>query len=615
MGKRSEKKGTGSPRTRAGIVLSLVLVAFVAWMSGCARLEGSEEVPLSERVGSFLRTRIETERAKRTFVCRKEVVCGIGVIPSFYGERDFRPSWIGTGGEFPQADSLIGAIRDSAGEGLNPDDYHLAAIRALRSEARRRRAENRPPDPEALADLDLLLTDAFLLFGSHLMAGRVNPETIHTDWILHRPRADLAATLRSALESNRVAEVLNDLRPPHPGYAGLERALARYRELARLGGWPAVPPGPRLRKGDRGERVRRLVERLSASGDLALPAADNGTLFDDRLETAVQTFQRRHGLEADGIVGPGALAALNVPVEERVRQIELNLERWRWIPHDLGEVHLLANIAGFDLRAVDRGAPGMNMRIVAGKPAWRTPVFSAKLTYLEVNPYWNVPQRIAARELLPAVRRRPAFFAEQGIKVFESWREGAREIDPDTVDWSKIGGRSLAYKFRQEPGPRNPLGRVKFMFPNRFSVYLHDTPARGLFRSASRGFSHGCVRVEKPVDLAEYLLKDDPRWTRDKIVEAIDGGKRTIIPLRKPVTVHILYWTAWVDDRGTVQFRKDIYGRDEPLLAALREKPPQLPGSHAADVHVDERRARVEADAPSPHLHGGSPEQDGLATR
>ena len=549
-------------------------ILFLLGLLACTPVEQKVEISFSETVGNRLRTKIESGRGIANFTCRQEILCGSSVIPVFYQRRGFAPAWSKEDGPLPQADSLLATIRESEREGLNPHDYHLAAIESLLSGIRGKRSGGKPFDPEEGSDLDLLLTDAFLLYGSHLLAGRVNPETLHTDWVAYNPDMDLAALLESALAGDNVATTLRGLLPPHPGYAGLQNALMHYRNLASSGDWPVIPPGENLRKGHRNYRVDLLRNRLAITGDLDLSVAEESSPFDEALEAAVRRFQRRHGLEDDGTVGRDTLAALNVPAEERVRQIELNMERWRWISHDLGKRHLLVNIPDYRMSIFENSEIRMDMRIIVGKDYTATPVFSGKIRYLQLNPYWNIPQSIAVEEILPKIRDDADYLANQRIKVFHSWRENAPEIDPDTVDWNEVDDRGFSFKLRQEPGPLNPLGRLKFIFPNKFAVYLHDTPAPGLFQNPARGFSHGCIRVEKPLYLAAALLRDDIRHSREKILETIESGVQETIPLREPMPVHILYWTAWVDDGGMIQFRKDIYARDNPLDMALKESPP-----------------------------------------
>jgi murein L,D-transpeptidase YcbB/YkuD len=232
------------------------------------------------------------------------------------------------------------------------------------------------------------------------------------------------------------------------------------------------------------------------------------------------------------------------------------------------------NIADFKLDVVENGHTLFNMKVIVGKPFWHTPVFSNKMTYIVINPSWNVPDSIAIEDVLPKVKKNADYLIKQKIKIIKGWGENSEEIDPKTIDWSKVTGSNFNYRLRQEPGIQNPLGRIKFMFPNRFGVYLHDSPSRRLFAKSRRIFSHGCIRIERPVDLAEYLLKGDPNWTRNKIIEAIKGSKEQDVPLPEPINVHILYLTAWVDNEGSLQFREDIYGRDERLDKSLRKEPP-----------------------------------------
>jgi murein L,D-transpeptidase YcbB/YkuD len=322
-----------------------------------------------------------------------------------------------------------------------------------------------------------------------------------------------------------------------------------------------------------------LKKRLILSDDLTAYTADGGPLFDDTLYEAIVRFQRRHGLKPDGIVGPDTLSALNISAQRRLRQIEVNLERMRWLGRNLGHRYILVNIADFKLDLVDRDQRVMSMGVVAGKPYWNTPVFTEKMKYIIFNPWWSVPESITKEELLPKIQMNPGYLTQQKMKMFNGWGKNAEEINTDTIKWDTISIETFPYIFRQEPGPLNPLGKIKFMLPNKFNIYLHDTPAKGLFSENSRAFSHGCIRVEGPLNLAEYLLQDDPDWDREKIGNAIEGGEETRIDLASPITVHVVYLTAWVDDDDILHFRNDIYGRDDRLDKALRKKPEALSAS------------------------------------
>jgi murein L,D-transpeptidase YcbB/YkuD len=341
-----------------------------------------------------------------------------------------------------------------------------------------------------------------------------------------------------------------------------------------------------------GDHIAQLRQRLSVSGDLGPQENHEENRYDENLEEAVRRFQVRHGLPPTGRIDKQTFNELNVPVAVRIRQIELNMERWRWIPRELGARYLLVNAADYRLTVVENGQPIWDMRVVVGRDYRSTPVFSADLQYLEINPYWNVPQKIAVEDILPKVKQNPEYLIRKHFKVFKDWRAGAPEIDPLTVDWSKVTKRNFRFKLRKEPGPSNDLGRIKFMMPNRFAVYLHDTPNRKLFKKNYRSYSSGCIRLEKPIELAEYLLKDDPKWTYQSILRAVDSEQNRIVRLKKAVPVHLLYWTAWVDQKGVVNFRKDIYKRDPRLDMALKERPPRIE-TEALGRQVNPGRAQI----------------------
>jgi murein L,D-transpeptidase YcbB/YkuD len=264
-----------------------------------------------------------------------------------------------------------------------------------------------------------------------------------------------------------------------------------------------------------------------------------------------------------------------VSAERRVEQLELNLERWRWLPQDLGRRHIIVNIAAFELEVVEEEAVVLAMRVVVGLPFHHTPVFSETMRYLVLNPYWYVPDSIAVQEMLPRIQHDLSYLAPQKMRVFLGRGMEALEVDPATVEWSKINPDDFPYRLIQDPGPVNALGRIKFMFPNKFNVYLHDTPARPLFDETQRDFSHGCIRIQKPIELAEYLLQKDPRWNRDALLRTLDEAVDLTVPLPEPMPVHILYWTAWADEDHTIQFRRDIYDQDAPLLEAMRAPSPK----------------------------------------
>jgi murein L,D-transpeptidase YcbB/YkuD len=525
-----------------------------------------------------LKQKIEQEQRRERFTCRNEMICGTADLPFFYARREYRPAWVSQR-SLATAKSLMRSIRVADLDGLRTADYHTAEIDMLIKKVTANRLNGTMTPPDILADLDILLTDSFLLLGSHMMAGRVNPETIHTAWTVYHPEANLTQTLETAIESDQIEFALNRLKPPHHGYRALKSALNRYREIAAFGGWPILDKKLSWEKGEGGTHIALLRERLGSTGDLDFSdeSSGNRSLYNDILETGIARFQARHGLPETGMIDEATIEALNVPVDVRIRQIELNLERWRWIPHDLGSRYLLVNIADYNLTVFEDSLPKWGMRVVVGRDYRRTPVFSADIKYLVINPYWNIPRKIAVNDILPKVQRDPEYLIKKRIKVFASWQEDAPELNPYAVDWSQVTKRNFTFKFRKDPGPFNDLGRIKFMLPNKYAVYLHDTPSRKLFKRNTRSFSSGCIRLERPLDLADYLLKDDPDWSRRDLIRAIESGKgNKVVRLAKPIPVHLLYWTAWVDSQGKVNFRKDIYNRDPQLDVALKERPPDI---------------------------------------
>ncbi len=522
--------------------------------------------PSSSDLSERLRSRIEAGEQTPHIVGESKIYC-IKAALDFYERRTFRPAWCGRKGPLPIANELLKALQNSFKHGLQPTDYHYNAIKEKLGQPVRNMSV------DAAVDIELLLTDAFMLYGSHLLSGQVNPETIDSEWFANRRGADMATVLEEAIEKNTVAESLEKLAPPQSGYRMLRDALQRYRRIAKEGGWGSIAGGPVLKRGISDPRVPDLRRRLLDAGDLSDAGGDS--TFDEGLEHAVKRFQGRYGLDADGAVGPITLAVLNVTVQQHIRQIMVNMERWRWLPQDLGDRHVIINIANFQLIAVDGDQVSANMRVIVGRDYRRTPVFSDEISYLVFNPIWEVPRLIAVEDILPLVQEEADYLQRLGFDVLLGWGSEEKTIDPAEVDWASLSKTNFPYRLRQRPGASNALGRVKFIFPNKFSVYLHDTPARDLFARTERLFSSGCIRVEQPLELAVFLFDDSKEWQREDIQAAMISDSTRAVRLPKRVPIHVLYWTAWSDSDGTLNFRRDIYGRDARLDAALKQDPPE----------------------------------------
>jgi murein L,D-transpeptidase YcbB/YkuD len=438
-------------------------------------------------------------------------------------------------------------------------------------------------NPAEAVAMDVWLTWLYMKLASDLADGV--SDLAHTDpkWKIQTESFDPLALLETALRDNRIAESLFELTSTNPDYRALQKALAEYRRQAAGGGWPAVPRDLKLKPGQSSPQVSALARRLAASGDYSgkVLADPHPAPYNAELQEAVKRFQRRHGLADDGVVSPALAAEMSVPLNTRLRQIELNMERWRWLPRDLGERYILVNIPDMRLDVWDRGTIPVSMRVVVGKPDTQTPIFNDTMTYIVFAPYWNVPTDIAKNETLPAVVRDPGFLNRMNMAVVDP---AGNEVDPASIDLENPG----SYRFRQRPGTSNALGLVKFMFPNQFNVYLHDTPADSLFARASRSFSHGCVRLEQPEKLAQYVLRDQPEWTSERIGEAMHGGEEHHVKLKAPIPVYLGYWTARATSDGVVQFRKDVYGIDGRLTTKLAERLNRLKTSAVAAIAATE---------------------------
>lgn len=490
-----------------------------------------------------------------------EVISSKSFLPEFYRQRDYQLAWPA---QLANARALSARILSSHEEGLVAADYHAAKIQQLLAESSGKQF------PEARqVDLDIMLSEALARYAYHLRFGKVNPEKLDADWNMQRSfkSQDPLVALQSVIDSADFNAQLDARITQLPVYKQFRQALASYRAIRAAGGWPVIAEGQTLKPGMQDARAPLLRQRLQITGDLpAAAAANSSSDYDATLEEAVKHFQLRHGLDADGVLGKGTLAAMNVPVDARINQLRVNLDRARWVSQDIPETYVIVDIAGFNARLIRNGEVIWDEPAQVGKPYRKTPVFRQDMTYLELNPTWTIPPTILTKDVLPKVKKDPSYLQK---KNFEVLTQDGKVVDPNSIDWSSTSGRGFPYIIRQTPGPHNALGRVKFMFPNPHFVYLHDTPSKELFDRSSRAFSSGCIRVRNPFRLAELLLQDEDGWDRQQIDAAVDSLKQQRVSLSEPVPVLLLYWTVNVDAAGTVYFKEDIYERDAKVLAGL----------------------------------------------
>ena len=536
--------------------------------SGAARGNSIDGLP--SNVAAQLQKRLTWTGVPFRVAVSREMIRAEYVLPRFYKQRGYRTAWLGDSGPLPVVQQLVHAIRASEDDGLAPATFHLEAIQTLLEDIARRQQLGMVLSSDLLVDLELLLSDAFLTLGRQLQLGKIKPKLPGYEWFIPQTdRRDLLVVFESALESGQIAKNLQEQLPAQGGYTRLRTALAEYRRIAAAGGWPVVTPGPTLHKGDRDKRVALLRERLAISGELpaAAKTVADARLFDEPLEAAFKRFQRMHGLAEDGLLGASAIPALNVSVQKRIRQIALNMERWRWLPRELGRRYLAVNIANFSLRIVEDDHTVLTMPVVVGTQYRHTPVFSGVMKYVILNPSWYVPKKLAVEDVLPKMKKDPEYLEKHGFSVLRKKAGGKWvEVEPGEIDWNSLNDENFDLTLRQDSGPTNALGRVKFIFDNPFNVYLHDTPAKELFKKRIRTFSSGCIRLGRPLDLVKYLFPADSSvetWAASPAGEADAEEKKLLLP--NPIPVHILYETAWVDGQGELNFRPDLYGRDELL--------------------------------------------------
>jgi murein L,D-transpeptidase YcbB/YkuD len=473
-------------------------------------------------------------------------------VRKFYESRNHTSAW----DDRYNAQSLIQVIGDAVSEGLNPESYHYSRLLCL--------SEIPFTVTTVNTERELLLTDAFFTYALHQLHGQVRPEKLYPGtWKQSLRNRNLEADLTTALQTKTITETLHRYRPAYSEYNQLMKQLMRYGERNTI--QLSIPASDSvIVPGVTGDVVVHLRRRLSYRGYVPGEPISDSALYDSALTRLVQVFQRRHGLEPDGIIGKKTLHALSMRDEDYTRIILINLERYRWMP-DPEERMVVVNIPEFYLRVFDQGNEVMKMKVIDGRPERVTPVLDSRIRYLIVNPTWTVPRTILREDVLPAVKQNIGYLRQHRLRVING---AGQEIDPDSLPWSRYTDRNFPYQLRQDPGQFNSLGVLKFHFSNEFNVFLHDTNAPFLFRHHDRALSSGCVRVEHPLALATWLMKGT-HWTQHRLMRKISSGSTETILLPEAIPVHLVYFTAGVDSEGNLVIRNDVYELDEVLWQAL----------------------------------------------
>lgn len=544
----------------------LILVFFL-WGQNLSL--GFQTIPIS--VSDQIRAKLDYEiPGEGIVVAGKRLKSGASIL-AFYADRNFREIWSEEGILLELAYEMRHEIRQSKYDGLYPEDYNLSLIEAFFKTFESNKASQTENQQGDLATLDLLLTSAFFHLAEHLHQGKVDPSQLKGQWgIPRKPQSlDYSSLFKIAIEEKDIRRNLEKFYPSFTIYKKSREVLRALDEQTKgqLPDWKKVRIDKSIKIGDSHSSIPSLRERLAFWGYLNDSLQRESKIYDTTMFQSVQAFQKKNGLESDGILGKNTVSALNFSPSDLMDKAAVNLERLRWLPDTIQNLDLIVvNIANFQLDYISRLDTLFSSRVIVGKEYTASPIFTAQMTYIVFSPYWNIPNSITRKEIIPAIRKNSDYLSQKSMEVTTY---SGKVVDPSSVNWS---AKSFPYLIRQKPGGSNSLGLVKFMFPNRYSVYIHDTPTRNLFDREERAMSHGCIRLQNPSKFAELLLSHDPSWTPEKIDLAMHRSSELIVNLPKKIPVVILYLTFWADSKGEAHFRTDIYNRDDEVLALLKKE-------------------------------------------
>lgn len=549
-------------------------ILFINLFIFCNSLCYANEVPTE--LPELIRSLVEKDHPEQARLVRGQRLFSSVVLNRFYTLREFNAAWSSGGKLLEIAYEMRYEIHQAKFDGLQPEDYHLEAINELFSRLENDQKLGNQPDSILLAGADVLLSDAFMMLASHLSMGKVDPEALKTVWNIQRnmPELEFDVRLQEALQDGGLRKTIESFYPSFSIYKKMRDGLRHMFDYeakflqSKSGKWKSIKADKSIKVGESHSSLPEIRKRLHFWGFLDDFESEE-KVYDELTETGIKQLQVRHGMEPDGVIGQGTLHALNQSPSDLIAQASVNLERLRWLPDDIKDRELiLVNTANFQLDYIQSRDTLLTSRVIVGKTYHSTPQFSAEMSYIVFSPTWTVPVSITRGEIIPAAKKDLEYFRKKNMKLLTST---GREVDPSSIDWSKVNPREFPYTVRQEPGEQNSLGLVKFMFPNKYSVYIHDTPSRSLFVREDRALSHGCIRIQKPFELAKVLLSYDSQWTDDQIRTAMKQDRERTVMLNRKIPVVILYLTYWSDSKGKLFYRRDIYSRDYEIFVALKQ--------------------------------------------
>ncbi len=531
-----------------------ILIALLHWIFPCKGF-----ADLDAQITLEIQHRISALKSAKQYHIKGNLIAARNTIIKLYERRKYERLWQ----KQASVAQLIASIQDIYGDGLSPEEYHLQTITDYTKEVKNEKRAK----PEILADMDILMTDSLIRLAYHLYFGKVDPRKLQDGWNLspEKVRPGYIERIEKAASQSAVAKYLDSLKPQNIYYHRLKAALKQYRRFQAQGGWQQIAQGPVVSVGDRDQRVPAIRQHLART-DQIQAESKAPYVFDAEVSEGLKRFQKRHYLGGNGNLTRATIHELNLPPAYHIEQIRANMERVRWVMHDIPDFFVFVDIASYHVHLVENEKRIKTYKAQVGEPFRQTPAFRALIKTVVVNPTWTVPPVILEKDILPKIRRDIGYIEKTGLVLMDL---DGRKIDPASIDWSKVRARSFPHRFRKPPGPDNPMGQVKIMFPNEHYVFIHDTFEKELFEDDWRAQSSGCIRVQRPLELTADLFANDPDWNLDRLHDVVNTGKTKTIIVKPPIPIILYYRTVYINDQGEVYFREDVYERDKAIVRGL----------------------------------------------